>query len=120
MINLFYLFRFNTCGYYCLKYILKKVKVVNKKYMSLYEIGNILKSRGYFYNAYKNICLDEVKDECITLLKVNDFSYHYIVLKCVTLKYVYYYDPLFLFVRKKKRVKFEKKWFNTCLFYYKK
>lgn len=118
MININYLLHPSTCGYFCLKFILKKVKVINKRYMSLYEIGKILNANNYKYKAYKIKDIESIKDKCITLIKVNRISYHYVVVIRISDKYVYYYDPMFLFVRKKKIKKFISRWFNICLFYY--
>ncbi len=118
MINIKYLFHPSACGYFCLKYILKRVKVKDKKYMSLYDIGKILNENNYNYKAYKIRNIKSIKNECITLIKVNKLSYHYVIIKRISDSYVYYYDPLFLFIRKKKIKKFENIWFNVCLFYY--
>lgn len=118
MINVNYLLHPSTCGYFCLKFILKKVKVIDKKYMSLYNIGKILNDNNYEYKAYKIKDIKSINNKCITLIKVNKISCHYVVILKISDKYVYYYDPLFLFVRKKKIKKFVSIWINICLFYY--
>lgn len=117
MINLGYLFNFGSCGYYCLKHIIGKFEGVNKKYMSLYEVSEVLIKHNY---SCVSVRINSVKDilfDCITLMKVNNVSYHYIVLKKMKNNYIYYYDPLFLFSKRIKVAKFEKKWSKVCLLY---
>lgn len=117
MINLNYVFRPGYCGYYCLKYILGKVKCRKKNYLSLYDFKDILIGNGYGCICVRINKLDDVLFECVSLVKVNKVSYHYIVLKKKDNKYVYFYDPLFLFIRKMKIGEFYKKWSKICLFY---
>lgn len=116
MINLNYVFHFNCCGYYCLKYILKKEKINRVSYMSLYDLKCVLNKYDYSCYCFKVWCLDQVKKECITLVK-NKNSYHYVVIIEVKEKYVLVYDPLFLLLRKIKKDKFSEKWSKICLFY---
>lgn len=117
MINFGYLLRKGSCGYYCLKHILKRVKCCEKRYLSLYKISEILKNNSYGCVSVRLNNVDDILFECLTLLKVNSISYHYVVLKRIKGKNIYYYDPLFLFVRKMKVNKFEKRWGKVCLFY---
>ena len=117
MINLGYFFNFGSCGYYCLKHIIGKFKCDNKKYMSLYEVSEILKKNNYACISVRLSSVDDILFDCITLMRVNKLSYHYIILKKIKNKYIYYYDPLFLFVRRMKVSKFNKKWSKVCLFY---
>lgn len=117
MINLGYLFSFGKCGCYCLKYVFKKTISCKKRNMSLCEMSLLLKENGYdcFCCRVNEIC--DIFLECISLVKVNKSKLHYVVLKKIVGKYIYYYDPLFLFVRKKKIDVFVRKWSKICLFY---
>ena len=81
MINLGYFFNFGSCGYYCLKHIIGKFKCDNKKYMSLYEVSEILKKNNYACISVRLSSVDDILFDCITLVRVNKLSYHYIVLK---------------------------------------
>ena len=69
-------------------------------------------------DATKVKSLENVKRECVTLMFTKT-NFHYIVIKQVTCSHVYFYDPLFLFVRKMKKDRFLKKWSKICLFYIK-
>lgn len=116
MLNLLFLFTPGRCGYFCLKYVLKR-RIKNEAYMSMYKIKEVLNKYGYYCVGMKlkNIC--DIKRGCITLIKSGKESYHYIVIKEVRNNFVFYYDPLFINVRKKKITKFIEKWSNICLFY---
>ena len=118
MINFSYLFRPSTCGYYCLRHITKKIKFINKKYMSLYEMKDALLKFNIYCFCCRVKSLENVKRECVTLMFTKT-NFHYIVIKQVTCSHVYFYDPLFLLVRKMKKDRFLKKWSKICLFYIK-
>lgn len=117
MINIFYFFSYGKCGYYCLKYVLKHSFHYKKRNMSLYEMSLLLKENGFDCLCCRVDEISNILFECISLVKVNKSKLHYIVLKKVKGKYIYYYDPLFLFVRKKKLDVFIRKWSKICLFY---
>ena len=89
----------------------------NKKYLSLYDIGEVLKNNNYSCLCVRLNKINDILFECITLLKVNSSSYHYVVLKRMSEKYIYFYDPLFLFIRRIRIEQFERKWSKVCLFY---
>ena len=115
MINFYYLINFLECGHFCVNYILKKDKIkpnctYNKSMMSLRLIKDVLCE--YYENViwYKNVNIDEINSSCLSLIKIRNKYYHYIVIERVKQDFVYYYDPLFLFVRKKRKSKFNKKW----------
>lgn len=117
MYNIKYLFNPSCCGYYCLKYILKRKKVRKIKFMSIYEISEVLKKNNYYCMCVR---VNEVKNmlcECLTLLKKRENVYHYIIVKSIKKGFVYIYDPLYLCVRKMKISKFKKIWSGICLFY---
>lgn len=118
MINVKYLFHFNSCGYYCLKHISKNIKIKRKGYMSLFELKKILCDYNYSCLCFKVDDLKYIKDKCITLVKKKN-SYHYIIICKIFNNFVYVYDPLFLFVRKIKKDKFIKWWSGICLSYVK-
>lgn len=116
LVNLGYLFRPTCCGYYCLKYILGKVKCY-KSYMSIKEISDVLKKYNYSCICVRVKGVEDIKFECISLIKVGENGFHYVVLKKIKGDYVFFYDPLFLFIRKMKVSVFCKKWSKICLFY---
>ena len=116
MINLGYVFHSSSCGYFCLRHVLKGYKVKRLGYMSLFDLKEVFMKHNYYCYCCKVMDLSNIKRECITLISVKN-SFHYIVIKSVCNNYVYVYDPLFLFVRRVKREKFIKRWRRICLFY---
>ena len=118
MFNISYLLHPSCCGYYCLKRIIKKVKIKRIGYASLYEIKEELTKNNYYCFCCRVKGLESVKRECFTLLNTKT-NFHYVILKKVDDKFVYIYDPLFLFDRKMKKDKILKKWSKICLFYVK-
>ena len=52
-------------------------------------------------NCYKVSDICGVRGECISVIRTRNNSLHYIVIEKVSDGYIYYYDPLFLFTRKK-------------------
>ena len=116
MINFIYVLHPASCGYYCLRKIVKRGNYKRVGYMSLYEIKEILMSYNYYCFCCKLKDLESVKKKCITMLKTKN-SLHYVIIKEVRDKYIYFYDPLFLFVIKKKKDWFLRKWNGICLFY---
>ena len=116
MINLLFVFYPGSCGYFCLKHILKNT--INKdSYINLLQMKNILNNKGYFCSCYKNFNLNDIKNECITLIKCGKDSWHYVIIKKIVGNFIYLYDPLFIGLRKKKVAKFVKIWSRVCLFY---
>ena len=116
MINLMFVFMPGSCGYFCLKHILNK-RIDRSFYMSMYSIKEELVKYGYYCVGLKIKNISDIRRECLTLIKSGKKSYHYIVIKRVTNKFVFYYDPLFVNFRKKKIEKFVDKWSSICLFY---
>ena len=126
MINLIYIFKFLECGKFCINYVLKKEKIKRRvKYngvmMSLGLIKRVMKE--YFdkvgcYELDKNKLPN--KSRFITLLKYGHNYMHYVVVEKIENDLVYYYDPLFITLRKKKKEKFIKKWSGYCCFFSKK
>ena len=121
--NLYYLVNFLECGHFCIKYVLKKEKkkktcTYNKSMMNLLLIQNVLKEYFSYVVWYKKINIDEIKFRCVSLIKVREKYYHYIVIERVNNEYVFYYDPLFLFIRRVKKEKFIKKWTNIACLYH--
>jgi ABC-type bacteriocin/lantibiotic exporter with double-glycine peptidase domain len=116
MFNLRFIFSPGSCGFFCLRYILKK-KIVRERYISLFAIKEILFDNGYYCDCLKVKYVLDVKSCCLTLINCKKGSMHYIVIKAIRKGKVYYYDPLFLGLRKKKVEDFAKKWSGICLFY---
>lgn len=116
MINFRYLFHPSSCGYYCLKKVIKKRKIKRKSYMSLYEIKEELIKNNYYCFCYRVGNIESVKEECFTLLNTKT-NFHYVIIKRVYDKFVYLYDPLFLTNRRIKKDRFIRKWSKICLFY---
>ena len=122
MINFYYVINFLECGHFSIKYFLrkdnKKAKVCyDTKMMSLRLTRNVLKEYYKEVVWYKNVNIDDIKNRCVSLIKVRNKYYHYIVIERVDKDVVYYYDPLFLFLRKKCKHKFIKKWSKLVCFY---
>lgn len=117
MINFYYLINFLECGHFCIKYILKKdnkkmICTYNKSMMNLRLIRDVLNEYYKEVIWYKNVNIDAINWRCISLIKIKEKYYHYIVIERIKGDYVYYYDPMFLFLRKKTKKKFIKKWSN--------
>ena len=115
LFNVRFIFSPGSCGWFCLRFILKK-KVEKKCYLSLLEMKKILNKNNYCCVCIKIFELKDVFCECLTLIK-NKKDYHYVVLKKVEKGYVFFYDPLFISLRKKKASWFAPKWCNFCLIY---
>lgn len=88
-------------------------------YISLYRIKEILMDNNYYCSCFNVRDIDEVKGECLTLIGNGESIMHYIIIKRIDCKYVYFYDPLFIGIRRWKKHKFVSKWSNICLFYIK-
>lgn len=116
MLNLWFVLSPGSCGYFCLKHVLKK-KIKIEKYISMYDVKKILNDNGRYCSGVKIKSVEYIKRECITLVKSGKKSYHYVVIKRVSGDYVYFYDPLFLGIKRKKIDKFTLKWSHICLFY---
>lgn len=116
MINLSYLFHPSSCGYYCLRKIIKKANIKRCAYMSLYEIKEELLKNNYYCFCCRVRELGAFKGSCITLLNTKT-NFHYVIIERVNDMFVYFYDPLFLINRRVKKDKFIKKWSKICLFY---
>ena len=116
MINLNYVFHPWCCAYFCLKRIIGKEKVRKINYMSLYEVKEELIKFDFYCMCFRVNSIDDIKCECITLVK-NKNSLHYVIVTNVKENHVYIYNPLFLFVKKVRKSKFIKKWSKICLFY---
>ena len=115
MINLRYLLHPSSCGCFCLRYIMKKRIKING-YMSLFEMKEEFVRNNYYCFCCRVKSLENIKCLCITLMKMKN-SFHYVIIINVDERFVYVYDPLFLFVRKVKKDKFMTKWSKICLFY---
>jgi len=116
MFNLNFILSPGSCGYFCLRHILKK-KIKKEFYLSLHRVKEILSERGYSCLCLKIYDIKFIKKEYLTLVKSSDNSLHYIVVKKVKKGYVYFYDPLFVFVRRKKIANFLQIWSKICLIY---
>lgn len=127
MINLYYILKFYECGHFCINYLLKKDKIkkkvtYNKQMMSLGLIKRILKQ---YYARVECYYLEDIlqltnQGRVITLIKTYKNVLHYVVIEKVEKEYIFYYDPLFCFLRKKSKEKFIKKWSKYCCFVSKK
>ena len=116
LVNLRFIFNPGSCGYFCLRYILKK-QIKKESYMSLWRVKEILSNDNYYCSCLRLETIYDLKRECLTLINTGGNSKHYVVIKKVAKNKIWYYDPLFLFLRKKKIGRFVKKWSNICLFY---
>ena len=114
--NLKFIFSPGSCGCFCLRYILKK-KIVKQRYISIWKMKEIISSNGYYCSCLKLKFVTDIKGECLSLLETKNKGMHYIVIKKITKGKIYYYDPLFLVMRKKKIEYFIEKWSGICLFY---
>lgn len=116
MFNLNFIFSPGSCGYFCLKYI-THTKIKKEAYMNLWEMKEYLTQYNYYCTCLKLSNLSDVTRECLTLIENKNGGKHYVVIKYISKNRVVYYDPLFLFVRKKKTSNFSKIWSGICLFY---
>ena len=122
MINLIYLINFLECGHFCINYVLKKEKKpkncsYEKCMMNLRLIRDVLKEYFEEVNWFKNVNIEEIDNRCVSMINVRGKYYHYVVIEKIKGDYVFYYDPLFLLLRKEKISKFKKKWTNlVCLY----
>ena len=124
MINLLYIFRFLECGHFCIRYILRKEKVkkkveYHKQMMSMGLVKRVLSEYFSFVECYVAKSLEDLK-KCgrfITMINLRKNKLHYVVIEKVENDYVYYYDPIFIFLRKLKKDKFNKKWCKYCCIY---
>ena len=114
--NLRFIFNPGSCGYFCLKYILKK-KIVKQSYISLCKMKEVISSNGYYCSCLRLKNVTDIKTGCLSLIETKNNGKHYIVVKMIKKGKIYYYDPLFLLVRKKKIEYFIRKWSGICLFY---
>ena len=114
--NLRFLLSPGSCGWFCIRYITKK-RIRMDFYLSLYAVKEKLMKLGYYCSCVKIIDIRFVKEECLTLVKRGKSGLHYIVVKKICGDYIYYYDPLFVFVVKRKLDVFLRNWSNVCLLY---
>ena len=123
MINILYLFNIFECGHYCIKYILRKDKIklnlnYHRQFMNLNLVCKVLrhyylKVECYRVNNVKNLLGTK---RVLTLIQIAKKYNHYIVVEKIKNNKIYYYDPLFIGVRKMKLDKFEKVWVKCCCF----
>ena len=118
MLNLSFLLRPGSCGYFCLKYIIKE-KIEFESYMSLFRIKKVLNDKGYYCTCIRINKLEDVEVPCLTLIKINKYNYHYVVLKKIKKNKIYFYDPLFILGRRNKTKYFANNWSGICLYYIK-
>ena len=85
--------------------------------MSLYDIKEKLSENGYYCSCLKICNIFDIELECISLIKSSKDSLHVIVIIRVEGKYIYYYDPLYVFVKKELVDNFLLKWSHICLLY---
>lgn len=124
MINFCYLFRFLECGNFCIRYILRKEKLkkkvrYNKQMMSIGLIKRVLKEYFLFVECYKAKNIEDLR-KCgrfITMISFGKKRLHYVVVEKIVGDYVFYYDPMFLFLKKSKKEEFYKKWNKICCIY---
>ena len=122
MINFLYLFHFLECGHFCVKYIMKKdEKKLNlnyeKRLMSLALVKRVLSEYYDCVKCLKMTNINDIKKRCITLVRTKKNSLHYVVVERVSKNRVYYYDPMFCFLRRAKINRFNKKWCKCCCFF---
>lgn len=124
MLNLYYFFRFLECGHFCIKYVLKKDNIkldviYNKQLMSLGLVSRVLKNYYQDVTCFKAESIEDIigLPRFITLIKISENKFHYVVIECIKDGYVFYYDPAFIGIRRVKFACFIKKWtFYCCLF----
>lgn len=85
--------------------------------MTLFRGKEILNKFGYYCSCLKINDVENVDCQCLSLIKSDKRSLHYVVIINVKKGCVYYYDPLFVNIKKKKIVEFVKKWSGICLIY---
>ena len=115
LFNLRFIFSPGSCGWFCLRFILKR-KMKKNSYFNLLEMKKVLSENNYYCVCVKVDELNDVFGECLTLIK-NKEGLHYVVLKKTKNGYVFFYDPLFIGIRKKKVSWFVSRWSNFCLIY---
>lgn len=127
MINLYYLIKCLECGHFCIRYLLKKdnIKpnvVYDKQLMSLGLVKRVLKEYYLDVEWYVASDIKEIKDKFrfITLIKIRENCYHYIVVEKIDSDSIYYYNPLYIGLKRSKISKFMKKWSHYCCFFEKK
>ena len=116
MLNLRFILNPGSCGWFCLKHILKR-KIKKVVYVNMYDIKKMLNNHGYYCSGLKINDIDDIYCECLTLIKTGKKYNHFIVIKYINDKYVVFYDPLFICFRRWKKEHFFKRWINICLFY---
>lgn len=116
MFNFKFIFSPGSCGYFCLKKIVKS-KINKEFYINLYRAKVVLNDAGYYCICLKVRDINLIKKQCLSLVRSGRDELHYVIIKKVNKGCVYYYDPLYVFLRKEKINKFIKKWSNICLFY---
>ena len=84
--------------------------------MNLYNIKKILNENGYYCVCLKIYNIKDVYCECLTLIKTSKNN-HFVVIKKINENYVFFYDPLYVVIRKWKKERFIKRWVNICLIY---
>ena len=115
------------CGHFCINYTLKKDGIkktikYEKQFMSLDLVNQVLNHYYYKVNCYRVYHFENLSNlgRFITLVKIKNNRYHYVVVEKIKNGIVYYYDPLFVLIRKEKIDKFIKKWSHYCCLYQKK
>lgn len=83
----------------------------------MYRVKEVLTEFDYYCVCLKVNGVENIHKKCVTLIDGKRNFKHYVVIEKVAGGYVYFYDPLFLFVRKKKIEDFYKSWSKICLFY---
>lgn len=128
VINFYYLLNFLECGHFCLRYVFKKEKIepcveYPKQMMSMRLLRDILKEYFEYVKCYKvEDGIEHFIDyrPFVTLIEKNGKYKHYVVVERIEDEYVFYYDPLFIKLRKKKVEYFNQIWSKECCFYFKK
>lgn len=116
MINLRFIFSIGSCGFFCLRKIVKK-RIKIERYISLDRIKTILNDNGYSCYCVRVNDINMIENECLSVIKNKDNSFHYVVIKGIVNNKICYYDPLFVNLRKVRISSFLKKWTNICLLY---
>ena len=121
MINLLYVFNMFECGNFCIKYVLKKDEFnkkvdYEKQFMSLDDVKKVLTNYYRNVECYRVYHLRNLmaSGRFITLISIDEKRYHYVVVEKIEKGYVYYYNPMFLLLRREKIDKFTKKWSHYC------
>ena len=86
------------------------------------SMGLVKRVLGEYFMFVQCYVVKELKDlekynRFITLVNTGKNGLHYVVIEKIDEKYVYYYDPLFVFKRRKKKDKFIRKWSKYCCVY---